>query len=485
MYVRDLMTTRVAKVKPTARVQELARSMVDAGDTCALVVGDGDKLVGLVTTLDLRRLLADVADPSDVMASEIMKPANRLGTVSPEDEIAVAADLFHAHGGTHLPVVDNGRALGILTSEAASRSAWHRPAISGERRGWEEKAATILKSLHEGLVVVDRNLIIREYNGAAERLAGMKAVDRIGKRAEFVSTARSPVLEVMETGEAQYGVESLLQDGRTFLANYVPILEDGEVAGVIQTFSDITDQKRLQRQVVQTKEELDKAFALTLPNSRVELKLKTTPEYRDDYEVETGRIRITEVLPDGNYLHVVNALKVAADLNEKGVFNLIGLNKDDLVQAIIFHDLGKSQPTLEIGAVVDPKKVFEDGRLHAARSADIAQHFYHKGPDVTWLIRYHHHLESQLPDEFPTCLLPMFRLFQVIDGLSACLTRRNGLIELTRDGTRITISERNNHPDYNRRWEINLLTGERRVIETYRLERSPGQLRLGGGQRHG
>lgn len=469
MEVRDLMQTAVATVPPLAPIQEVARVIVTTESPCALVVDDQGRLMGLIAKQDIVKLLSEIIDVSDITAQEVMIPRGEVIAVAPGIDPLEAADIMANRGIDQAPVVDDDKLLGVLTRDRTTEYYWQREA---ERRGmatWEQKSGTILKALHDGLIVVDRDLIIREFNEAASRLTGLSAADRIGQKARVVSSAASPIFDVLATGQPLFNVETPMQDGNIWLVNYLPITEGDDVTGVVQTFQDITEAKRTENQLRATKEELDKAFALTLPNSRVEYKLKTTPEYRDEYDSETGLIRITEVIEAGNYIHVVNALKVAADLNDKGVMQLIGINKDDLVQAIIFHDLGKAQPDLEVGSIVDPRSVFEEGRLHASRSADIAGHYYGKNEDVVTVIRYHHHPEEELPQGFPSYLLPMLRLFKVVDGLSAALTRRNAMIDLDRVGSWIHVSERNAHPDFNRCWELNLLTGERRVLESYPL----------------
>lgn len=138
----------------------------------------------------------------------------------------------------------------------------------------------------------------------------------------------------------------------------------------------------------------------------MEYKLKNTPEYRDIFLPDEGLIEITEIINDGGYVHVVNALKVTADLNDKGIMALPGIDKDILVQALIFHDVGKSQPLLKIGQIVDPDKVFEDSKKHAERSAEIVRHSYGRPDDVVTLIRYHHHKQDELPDDFPAICSP-------------------------------------------------------------------------------
>lgn len=325
-------------------------------------------------------------------------------------------------------------------------------------------AALILDSLHEGVIVVDRDLVIRAYNPAAERLTGRKAEERLGRRAEIISVEESPVFRVLQTGQPEYNVRQQLKDGRVFELNFVPLRDGGEVVGVIQTFRDVTHQIRLERRLTTALAELDEAFALTLPNTRIERKLKQTPEFRDVYDPETGLIEITEVIPDGTYRHVINALKVAADLHRQGATELPGIDKDLIVQTIIFHDVGKVQPRLQVGDVVDPRTAFEESTRHAARSAEIAARWYGAHPDVVELVRYHHHREADLPASFPAHLLPMLRLFQVIDGLSACITRRDGVVRVEVEGTRILVDEYNPHPAFSRRWFVDLYTGERGTL---------------------
>src|SRR5690606_41413625 len=82
---------------------------------------------------------------------------------------------------------------------------------------WNAKASLVIDSLQEGLIVVDRDLVIRAFNHAAERLTGRSAADRIGRKAEVMSVADSPIFEVLQTGRPLFNVEQEIQDGRTFL----------------------------------------------------------------------------------------------------------------------------------------------------------------------------------------------------------------------------------------------------------------------------
>jgi CBS domain-containing protein len=60
LLVKDIMTARVYTVAADAPITEVARTMVD-GHVHRLLVGDRDKLVGIVSTLDLLRSIAGEA----------------------------------------------------------------------------------------------------------------------------------------------------------------------------------------------------------------------------------------------------------------------------------------------------------------------------------------------------------------------------------------------------------------------------------------
>ena len=323
----------------------------------------------------------------------------------------------------------------------------------------------ILDSTDEILILIDCDLRVKYVNPAAEKsleLEGVHYQDKhIYSDLDFVqlpSDYEKKILEeVVRTGEARRGVLRKTATGRTLSMNAIPLFEEEIEKGILITGKDITD-------IMMMQNELDMAFSLTLPNSKVEYKLKNTVEYTDTYDPESKMITITGIIPDGGYRHVVNCLRLLSNLYQKGAGKIIGVDKDQLVQAFIFHDLGKSQPILSIGDIVDPKKVFEESKLHAYRGADIAENFYHVHDDIIEIIRYHHHGEHELPDTFPWRLRPMFRLFQLLDGLSASITRGGGEVDFTVQDCIITVTEKNHRPNYNGTWQVDLFTGKRTKI---------------------
>jgi PAS domain S-box-containing protein len=473
MLVKEIMITAPVLVGPEASLQEVAARMISAEAAHVLVVDVQGQLLGLVSGYDLRKSMADGCCSCTV--SDVMVPRERLFVVFPDTPVEEAAGIMTERRVSQLPVVEGNTPVGYLNMASVLEAKAVEARRNRDLLEQFRQAPALIAAMREGLVAVDSEFVIREFNPAAEKTSGLLARKMLGRKSLTYSAPDSAVRRVMESGEPLYNVEVQTNRGQVLLTNNVPVVQEGRIAGVVQTFTEITETKQLHLALLKARDELDKAFALTLPNTRVEQKLKNTPEYRDNFNQATGMIEITEVIDDGGYLHVVNALKVAADLNEKGMMGLLGIDKDTLVQALLFHDIGKSQPLLNVGQVVDPYKVFEESTRHAARSAEIAENYYGKPTDVAELIRYHHHREEELPDSFPRHLLPMLRLFRVIDGLSAGLTRRSARIGFRVSGSRLTVLEHNGHPAFNRTTEIDLYTG----VELMFLEKKQRAARRG------
>ena len=128
MKAGDVMTTGAATVKPSASLAEAARLMVEHRISGLPVVDEGGKLVGIVSEGDfLRRKGGDrmrwieafldggsnIGDLSRRRVEDIMsKDAVSAGVDTPLTEIV---DAMEQHNVKRIPVVDNGRVVGIVS----------------------------------------------------------------------------------------------------------------------------------------------------------------------------------------------------------------------------------------------------------------------------------------------------------------------------------------------------------------------------------
>jgi len=119
--VRDLMRPPVVSVERDAHLAAAAYLMKKAGDSALVVVEDEADLkpVAVITDTDIAAAVADGKDPNDVRISDL--PARRPITVPPDETAAAAANLMVASRIRHLPVVDDGRLVGMVDIVDACR----------------------------------------------------------------------------------------------------------------------------------------------------------------------------------------------------------------------------------------------------------------------------------------------------------------------------------------------------------------------------
>ena len=111
--IRDIMTSHLATLPASASVLEAVRAMRDS-DIGDVIVADDGQICGIITDRDVVvRVTAEGRDPAKTKLAEIC--SQDLTTVSPTDSIDHAVQLMRRKAIRRLPVVENSRAVGILS----------------------------------------------------------------------------------------------------------------------------------------------------------------------------------------------------------------------------------------------------------------------------------------------------------------------------------------------------------------------------------
>jgi CBS domain-containing protein len=121
------MATDLLTVEPDARLAEAARRMAQRGVGAVLVL-DGERLAGILTERDLLKAVA-AGFTDEARVSEWM--TKQPETVEPDESTDQAASLMIHGGFRHLPVVEGGRAIGILSIRDLMRVALQDSAPRG------------------------------------------------------------------------------------------------------------------------------------------------------------------------------------------------------------------------------------------------------------------------------------------------------------------------------------------------------------------
>ena len=111
--VSDVMTPGVQTVRLSDSAATAARLMRDNDVGSLPVVGEDGAPVGVITDRDLAvRLVADRRDPNETRVEELY--SRELVTVAPEESLDEALQRMAEHKVRRLPVVDDGRLVGML-----------------------------------------------------------------------------------------------------------------------------------------------------------------------------------------------------------------------------------------------------------------------------------------------------------------------------------------------------------------------------------
>jgi CBS domain-containing protein len=110
--VRDAMTENPRSIGVSASVVEAARLMREE-HIGSLPITDDEALVGMITDRDITtRVVAEAADPQTTSAGDVC--SRDIISVEPDNDLEEALQLMGRHQVRRLPVVENGRLVGIV-----------------------------------------------------------------------------------------------------------------------------------------------------------------------------------------------------------------------------------------------------------------------------------------------------------------------------------------------------------------------------------
>jgi len=110
--VSKMMYTDVPVVHANITVQTLIDNYIMQTENRAFIVFDDEKLAGLVTIDDIRKINSDSRD--QIMVKDVMTPSQKLIVIAPEEEASEAFQRLQSEEIRQLPVVHGNRIIGLL-----------------------------------------------------------------------------------------------------------------------------------------------------------------------------------------------------------------------------------------------------------------------------------------------------------------------------------------------------------------------------------
>ena len=118
--VAELMTREVVTVDPADTIGEAAEKMIDAR-IGAVLVSDFGSVIGILTERDVLRAVAHRTHSSEARVRQWM--TREVVTVPPSMDADEAARTMLERNFRHLPVLDDGRPVGIVSMRDLAREA--------------------------------------------------------------------------------------------------------------------------------------------------------------------------------------------------------------------------------------------------------------------------------------------------------------------------------------------------------------------------
>lgn len=112
MKISEIMTKATVHDSADDTLADAAARMWNS-QTGSLLVMDGNNLLGIVTERDLLRAVAQGQDPTKTALKDVMR--TEVITVDPQTTLKDAAKLMATKWIRHLPIVENGVVVGIVS----------------------------------------------------------------------------------------------------------------------------------------------------------------------------------------------------------------------------------------------------------------------------------------------------------------------------------------------------------------------------------
>ena len=131
--IRDVMEKgKLLTAPPEITVSDAARLMANR-NVGAIVVVEGERLVGIFTERDV--VFRVVARGRDVQTTRVADAMTRAPlTVDPNKTFGHALLMMHENGFRHVPVIENGRPIGIVSARNALDPDMEEFVVESHRR---------------------------------------------------------------------------------------------------------------------------------------------------------------------------------------------------------------------------------------------------------------------------------------------------------------------------------------------------------------
>ncbi len=227
----------------------------------------------------------------------------------------------------------------------------------------------VLESVPAAVFTLDQDDIVTTWNRRTEELTGLSASETVGRKVELFSDVIGPSVaasDIPHFGRESHvhtrdGIERTVTRGVDFLYG-----RKGAITGRIETFVDISAQKRLERELIVARDEAFEASRLRsefLANMSHEIRtplngiMGLADTLQDDEHDEDRRASLEAIIQCGkNLLHMINEILELAKLEAgKMIVQTAVVSPESIVrEAMATIEVAARRKGLELTVDIDP-----------------------------------------------------------------------------------------------------------------------------------
>ena len=110
---KEIMTTPVISVRPDTKLDEVMGLLLQHQVSGMPVVDENDRLVGVITELDMLKLLFDTMQIEHGQVSDYL--TSKVVTIDEEDSLIDVAEVFMHHTIRRVPIMRGDKVVGIIS----------------------------------------------------------------------------------------------------------------------------------------------------------------------------------------------------------------------------------------------------------------------------------------------------------------------------------------------------------------------------------
>ncbi len=214
-----------------------------------IIEDENGQLLGIFTRKDFGKLM-DI-QPFSLKDSIKDYISSKVITISAKTSVRNARNLMLQHNIGRLPVVENDKVIGVLTSNNIRDKFYlsidHMYVLQNN----------IIDNMHEAVCISDAKGIVNYWNKSSEKLYNIKAKDIIGRYiGEIFPNAM--ITKVLKHGRYVQNMKHEPVKGKLVILSVVPIYNsNGELITIVSTDRDITEVVNLSEQLTYEKKKVE------------------------------------------------------------------------------------------------------------------------------------------------------------------------------------------------------------------------------------